>query len=318
MGVLSCCVKCGSLCAGKYTSAGCPNNTPVRVIEELPVRRAQSIEAEEADLVTGDIILVHCTHEFGKMAQILDHTCWDHVAMIVRTDEAAVALRIKDIASKPLPTDVAEYTAEASGVHSKYQDPQMSYSAPKAGGVELLEAVGVGTFSYPLEECLVARGFKYKYTMIRKLIHGPTGRRGLDAEATAKVHEAVSLLWGRPYEKNIMESLGAILRGGDPAQGRHVDKSKEALDSIFCSELVAEIYQRAGLLKEEDLNSNEVLPRMFQPGGAIDDRLSGTEYRLGSELLLVGPSGPSRDHLERRRDELFGGQAPLPQAAERP
>lgn len=47
---------------------------------------------------------------------------------------------------------------------------------------------------------------------------------------------------------------------------------------------------------------------MFEPGGAVDRRLAcgETGYRLGDEVMLVGPTGPTRDHLERRRGELFG------------
>lgn len=233
MGVLRCCIGCSALCVRcgccAYTSAGRRNDAKIAPIEELAARGAESVAAEAAELATGDILLMHCTHEFGKMAQVLGKTAWDHVAMVVVLDEAAAADRAQSIAAASLPDSVAGKPGCA-----------MAYPPPRVGGVELLEAVGAGTFSYPLEECLTARGFKYKYTMVRKLTHS-TGRRGLDAAAAARVHEAVRTLWGRPYEKNLLESLSATLKSSDPAQGRAVDKSKETLSSIFCSELIAEV-----------------------------------------------------------------------------
>lgn len=60
---------------------------------------------------------------------------------------------------------------------------------------------------------------------------------------------------GRPYETNKIELLKAAYDGlfGD---------NKEDLSSLFCSELIAEAYQKMGLLTEK-LPSNEYIPKDF-------------------------------------------------------
>lgn len=57
---------------------------------------------------------------------------------------------------------------------------------------------------------------------------------------------------GLPYERNELELLHAAF----------IFQNKEDLSSLFCSELVAETYQRLGLL-DEDKPSNEYIPADF-------------------------------------------------------
>jgi len=60
---------------------------------------------------------------------------------------------------------------------------------------------------------------------------------------------------GRPYEQNRFELIKSLYDGP-------FGLNAENLSSIFCSELVAECYQRIGLL-DEDIPSNEYVPSQF-------------------------------------------------------
>ncbi len=81
-------------------------------------------------------------------------------------------------------------------------------------------------------------------------------------------------LAGRKYEE---EKLQLICAAWDHAFGRNT----EDLSSLFCSELVAEAYQRLGLL-DEDKPSNEYVPADFS-----DRReLKLLRGRLGPEIFL--------------------------------
>lgn len=80
---------------------------------------------------------------------------------------------------------------------------------------------------------------------------------------------------GRPYETNNMELTKAVLGVWG--------NNKEALASIFCSELVAETYKRWGLLPDSR-PSNTYRPKDFA-GSASLPLLGGAS--LGPEILLI-------------------------------
>jgi len=85
---------------------------------------------------------------------------------------------------------------------------------------------------------------------------------------------------GRPYEKNYIQLIKATYDG--PFGG-----NLEDLSSLFCSELVAEAYQRMGLLDDgsDALSSNEYTPRDFSTEGKKPlSLLDG--YSLGEEILI--------------------------------
>lgn len=80
---------------------------------------------------------------------------------------------------------------------------------------------------------------------------------------------------GRPYERNKIELIKSVydsIFGGN----------KEDLSSLFCSELVAEAYQKMRLLTE-DLPSNEYTPKDFSQEKRIKLQLG---YSLGNEMTL--------------------------------
>jgi hypothetical protein len=86
---------------------------------------------------------------------------------------------------------------------------------------------------------------------------------------------------GRPYEHNVME----LLRAGRTGL---LGNRKSDLSSIFCSELVAEAYQRMGLLPTTP-PSNKYTPRDFseQRKRLLPLLLGAT---LGPETLVCGPA----------------------------
>lgn len=82
---------------------------------------------------------------------------------------------------------------------------------------------------------------------------------------------------GRPYEKDELELIRSAYDGPG---GRNT----EDLQSIFCSELVAECWQRLGLLTE-DVPSNEYSPADFGEDRS-DKKLRLLRGRLGPEIHL--------------------------------
>jgi hypothetical protein len=65
-------------------------------------------------------------------------------------------------------------------------------------------------------------------------------------------------------------------------------------DNLFCSELITEAYQAAGILPEETLNSNEILPSMYAPGKVIVKSLEQEShgFKLGPAEIFKAPSTP--------------------------
>jgi hypothetical protein len=263
----------------------------LRPIRTLPARKVLDVERHHlrvddaialvANLRTGDIVLVRGSHSFGAAVRIVDGGArWDHVGVVVKAphDAAALSVRSERLASSPLPARSAA----------------SSFSPPVPGQLQLLEATGDGTFAYPFLECLKERGDRYQYVGVRRL-HPPLG-----PEACGKVERhLMSTLWGRPYEQNLAELLGCVTKkvssgsdvahGGGSGQGEGSTGGEEDLRSIFCSELVAEVYQAAGLLPEQSLNSNDLAPSAFMHGGAVDCLLVGDSSLGGAALLLKAP-----------------------------
>jgi len=74
-------------------------------------------------------------------------------------------------------------------------------------------------------------------------------------------------LLGRPYEKNLIELMGAA------AEIFHIfDGHKSNLSSVFCSELVTEIFRRWGFLPQS-VPPNEYSPQDYDFKGKVDSQL---------------------------------------------
>ncbi len=103
---------------------------------------------------------------------------------------------------------------------------------------------------------------------IRRLIVDREPGMGL---ALAELRQEIK---GRPYEENVLELVRSAYDGPFGA-------NTEDLSSLFCSELVAEAYQRMGLLPES-LPSNEYTPRDFSSKGELKLLLGS----IGPEILI--------------------------------
>lgn len=79
---------------------------------------------------------------------------------------------------------------------------------------------------------------------------------------------------GKRYERSQMELIKAAYDGP-------FGHNEEDLSSLFCSELVAEAYQRLGLISE-DKPSNEYTPSDFSEGRGLE-MLKG---KLGPEIII--------------------------------
>ncbi|MBX7103783.1 MAG: hypothetical protein K1X57_06865 [Gemmataceae bacterium] len=90
---------------------------------------------------------------------------------------------------------------------------------------------------------------------------GETAIRRLNVERTDEMRSALLNFYnearGRPYSRNRLELLRAVWDGKRATENLTEDSS-----SYFCSELVAEAYQRMGLLPAAPL-ANEYVPRDF-------------------------------------------------------
>lgn len=118
---------------------------------------------------------------------------------------------------------------------------------------------------------------------------GAIAVRRLDrALAPAQIERLMGVLrqlHGRPYERRWLELVLSV--------SDRVERSRENLSSLFCSELIAEILQGIGLLDDVDhggLPSNEYTPHHFS--GAYDLRLKlgfafGPEIRV--DRLAISP-----------------------------
>lgn len=114
--------------------------------------------------------------------------------------------------------------------------------------------------------------------------NGKVAVRHLSVERSPAMLEALSLfrqeVKNRPYEDHIVQMVQAVWDG--PLG--HVE---EDLSSLFCSELVAEAYQRMGLLPNSEAGgkpATEYTPKDFSTdGGEIELLLNAS---LGEEIVI--------------------------------
>lgn len=113
-------------------------------------------------------------------------------------------------------------------------------SGRAAGGVQLV----------PLSERLASYAGEWKLRALRPAV---------TPEMESALETRRGELAGRPYEESKLELLRAAW------DGRFGASKRERLQSLFCSELVAEAYQAMGLLPEPPVGppSNEYTPRDF-------------------------------------------------------
>jgi hypothetical protein len=100
-----------------------------------------------------------------------------------------------------------------------------------------------------------------------------------DAAMKRKLRAFRNEVRGRPFEKSVLTQIKAALD-----DGIGLGHNEEDLSSLFCSELIAETYQRLGLLGDE-LPSAEYVPADFSSEREARLHLLGNA-RLGKEQKL--------------------------------
>ena len=77
----------------------------------------------------------------------------------------------------------------------------------------------------------------------------------------------------------------------------------------LAAEHTAECYQKAGMLTEKTLNSNEVLPSMFDVGEVVDRLMAGCGhgYALQAPVLLKAPGSAVTRRVHEKRKALWPG-----------
>ena len=131
----------------------------------------------------------------------------------------------------------------------------------------------------PLSERIKTYNGKIAIRRLSKAITEPMRKKLL------KFRRSVS---GRPYEKDYIELIRSAYDGP-------FGENKEDLSSLFCSELVAEAYQKIGMLAEPRKGkphkgepSNEYTPRDFSTEAKRPLKLL-MGYKLGKEIRIQNP-----------------------------
>jgi hypothetical protein len=114
--------------------------------------------------------------------------------------------------------------------------------------------------------------------------NGKVAVRHLAVERTSPMLDELSRfrkeVKNRPYEEHIVQMVKAVWDG--PLG--HVE---EDLSSLFCSELVAEAYQRMGLLPDSEAGgrpATEYTPKNFSEEDRVTELMLGA--RLGEEIVI--------------------------------
>lgn len=188
-------------------------------------------------LKTGDILLFSGKGGISEGIKFFTLSKWSHVGMVYRFDD-------------PHDAKGSIFCWESTTL-SNLEDADTGKLTKGVQRVELSER---------LERCF-ASGYEISVRPLAK---------SLTDDMVRVLNDFRHEVSGRPYEKDKIELLKAAHDGifGD---------NKEDLSSLFCSELVAEAYQRMGLLTEK-IPSNEYTPKDF----SSEKRLS---LELGYSLL---------------------------------
>ncbi|MBM3824134.1 MAG: hypothetical protein FJ404_14820 [Verrucomicrobia bacterium] len=179
-------------------------------------------QALRPKLKTGDVILFSGKGGISEGIKFFTVSKWSHVGMVYRFDD-------------PL---------DKKGTVFCWESTTLSDLADADTG-KLTKGVQRVELSERLERCF-ARGYEIS---VRPL------SQPLTEDQIRALNDFRHEVGGRPYEKKKLQLLKSAydgLWGGN----------KEDLSSLFCSELVAEAYQRMGLLSEA-IPSNEYTPKDF-------------------------------------------------------
>jgi hypothetical protein len=278
----------GKLLARFLVSADSSTDTIARSFPEVKDARYLF----EKELNSGDVLMRHTPSIVGIATQLADNTWWDHVSMIV----VQHGDRPSDFPTPPLPPWVPN---------------DFEWDPFHDGQLQLFEANQMGCWVYPLGQYFRVFKRKHRLMLLRQLVlkdaqpHANTkSDRREDLLSTGQkenLEAFVQKIQGTPYEKKIVTELLHLVLVDPPPLNEIANKNAEHLESIFCSELVAESFQVMGLIPESRMNSNEVMPSAFSRDIGVFDRLmeldeaaASAEHfqhiaakRMGSESLPV-------------------------------
>lgn len=194
-------------------------------------------------LKTGDIILFSGKGAISDGIKFFTLSKWSHVGMIYRFDN-------------PLDPKSSMFCWESTTL-SDIKDADTGKLTKGVQRVELSER---------LERCF-SKGYEISVRLLSET---------LTDDMILALNNFRHEVSGRPYEKDKIELLKAAYEGvlGD---------NKEDLSSLFCSELVAEAYQKMGLLTER-VPSNEYTPNNFSTERSLSLELG---YSLNNEIAIT-------------------------------
>jgi hypothetical protein len=194
-------------------------------------------------LKTGDILLFSGKGGISEGIKFFTLSKWSHVGIVYRFDD-------------PRDAKGSIFCWESTTL-SNLQDADTGKLTKGVQRVELSER---------LERCF-ASGYEVSVRPLAKSLTDDMIRALNDFR-----HEVS----GRPYEKDKIELLKTAYEG-------IFGNNKEDLSSLFCSELVAEAYQRMGLLTEK-MPSNEYTPKDFSSEKGLSLELG---YSLSNETAIT-------------------------------
>lgn len=199
-------------------------------------------EDMRSQLKTGDILLFSGKGGISEGIKFFTVSRWSHTAIVYRFDG-------------PLDPKGSIFCWESTTL-SNVKDADTGKLTKGVQRVELSER---------LEKCF-AKGYDISVRPLSK---------ALSEDMLLILNNFRHEVSGRPYEKDKIELLKAAYDGlfGD---------NTEDLSSLFCSELVAEAYQRMGLLTEK-LPSNEYVPKDFSSERKLSLELG---YTLQNEIAI--------------------------------
>lgn len=199
-------------------------------------------DALRSQLKTGDVLLFSGKSKISEGIKFFTLSKWSHVGMVYRF----------------------ESELDPKGSIFCWESTSIGNVADADTG-KLTKGVQRVELSERLERCF-AEGYEISVRPLSKPLTDDMVRA-----LNAFRHEVS----GRPYEKNKLELIKS-------AWDSILGANKEDLSSLFCSEMVAEAFQRMGLLTE-DMFSNEYTPKDFSSEKRLILKLG---YGLGNEIAI--------------------------------
>lgn len=230
-------------------------------------------------LDTGDILLYRTKDLGATFNSLMQGSLYSHVSMVV--------------------------CGESEKLREMYPD---DYKDSGKSELAILEAVPVrGVTLFPLEARLARTINNIQYLSVRR--HGGI----IPEKSRANLDLFLREVLGRELEMATTDMARSLfynrLRGklGGKNQEEHWDK-------FYCSELVAEALQQLFILREEGLNSNNLIPANFaeprnptkHKGRSFDfkDRITMPGHSYGAEEILLTPGSDLHKQLKARKIKM--------------